>query len=43
MTFRNKLKRLAYFALYKDNKPGKLILNRTITLKDAWAEEAQKT
>jgi glutaminyl-tRNA synthetase len=35
-------KRLAYFALDKDSTPGKLILNRTITLKDTWAKEAQK-
>lgn len=34
--------RLAYFAVDKDSVPGKLILNRTITLKDTWAKEAQK-
>ena len=34
--------RLAYFALDKDSAPGKLVFNRTITLKDAWAKEAQK-
>jgi glutaminyl-tRNA synthetase len=34
--------RLAYFALDKDSAPGKLIFNRTITLKDTWAKEAQK-
>ena len=30
--------RLAYFAIDKDSGSGKLILNRTITLKDAWAK-----
>jgi glutaminyl-tRNA synthetase len=40
---RYQFERLAYFALDKDSIPGKLVLNRTITLKDAWAKEAQKT
>ena len=39
---RYQFERLAYFALDKDAASGKLILNRTITLKDAWAKEAQK-
>ncbi len=39
---RYQFERLAYFALDKDSTPGKLILNRTITLKDAWTKEAQK-
>jgi glutaminyl-tRNA synthetase len=39
---RYQFERLAYFALDKDSTPGKPILNRTITLKDAWAKEAQK-
>ena len=39
---RYQFERLAYFALDKDSAPGKLIFNRTITLKDAWAKEAQK-
>jgi glutaminyl-tRNA synthetase len=34
--------RLAYFALDKDSAPGKLVFNRTITLKDTWAKEARK-
>ncbi|MEI7936939.1 MAG: glutamine--tRNA ligase/YqeY domain fusion protein [Verrucomicrobiota bacterium] len=34
--------RLAYFTLDKNSAPGKLVLNRTITLKDNWAREAQK-
>ena len=35
---RYQFERLAYFALDLDTKPGKLIFNRTITLKDAWAK-----
>ena len=34
---RYQFERLAYFTLdEKDSKPGKLVFNRTITLKDAW-------
>jgi glutaminyl-tRNA synthetase len=42
---RYQFERLAYFALDKDSdsQPGKLVFNRTITLKDAWAKEAQKS
>jgi glutaminyl-tRNA synthetase len=40
---RYQFERLAYFALDKDSAPGKLVFNRTITLKDAWAKEAQKS
>ena len=39
---RYQFERLAYFALDKDSASGKLIFNRTITLKDAWAKETQK-
>jgi glutaminyl-tRNA synthetase len=39
---RYQYERLGYFALDKDSAPGKLIFNRTITLKDAWAKESQK-
>jgi glutaminyl-tRNA synthetase len=43
---RYQFERLAYFALDLDAKPqtpdAKLVFNRTITLKDAWAKEAQK-
>ena len=43
---RYQFERLAYFALDKDSQPSttnpQLIFNRTITLKDAWAKEAQK-
>ena len=39
---RYQYERLGYFALDKDSAPGKLVFNRTITLKDAWAKESQK-
>jgi glutaminyl-tRNA synthetase len=34
--------RLGYFYADQDSKPGALVLNRTVTLKDAWAREAAK-
>ena len=36
------LERPGYFTLDADSKSGKLVLNRTATLKDAWAKEAKK-
>ncbi len=39
---RYQFERLAYFALEKESTPEKLIFNRTITLKDAWAKEMRK-
>ncbi len=39
---RYQFERLAYFAVDKDSTPAKPVFNRTITLKDAWAKEAQK-
>jgi glutaminyl-tRNA synthetase len=43
---RYQFERLGYFALDKDYQPStsssKLVFNRTITLKDAWAKEAKK-
>jgi glutaminyl-tRNA synthetase len=39
---RYQFERLAYFALDPDTQPGKLVLNRTITLKDTWAKEVKK-
>jgi hypothetical protein len=33
----------ARFALDEDSASGKLIFNRTITLKDTWAKETQKS
>ena len=37
---RYQFERLAYFALDPDSRPGALVFNRTITLKDTWAKEA---
>jgi glutaminyl-tRNA synthetase len=39
---RYQFERLGYFTLDKESAPGKLVFNRTITLKDAWAKESQK-
>ena len=39
---RYQFERLAYFALDQDSAPGKLVFNRTITLKDNWAKEVKK-
>jgi glutaminyl-tRNA synthetase len=39
---RYQFERLAYFALDPQSQPDKLVFNRTITLKDTWAKEAQK-
>jgi hypothetical protein len=43
---RYQFERLAYFALDKESSlapnASRLIFNRTITLKDTWAKEAQK-
>jgi glutaminyl-tRNA synthetase len=39
---RYQFERLAYFALEKESTPERLIFNRTITLKDAWAKELRK-
>jgi glutaminyl-tRNA synthetase len=40
---RYQFERLGYFALDPDSLSAKLVFNRTITLRDAWAKEAQKT
>jgi glutaminyl-tRNA synthetase len=40
---RYQFERLAYFALDKNSASDKLIFNRTITLRDTWAKESQKT
>jgi glutaminyl-tRNA synthetase len=40
---RYQFERLGYFALDKDSAPGKLVFNRTITLRDTWAKESQKS
>lgn len=34
--------RKGYFSLDKDSEPGKLVFNRTVGLKDAWAKEVRK-
>jgi len=34
--------RKGYFTLDRDSKPGSLVFNRTVTLKDAWAKEMRK-
>ncbi len=34
--------RLGYFCVDPDSTPGKMVFNRTVTLKDAWAKEANK-
>ena len=39
---RYQFERLGYFAVDPDSKPGALVFNRTITLKETWAKEAKK-
>jgi len=39
---RYQFERLGYFCLDRDSAPGRLVFNRTITLKDTWAKEAKK-
>ncbi|MDE2291279.1 MAG: glutamine--tRNA ligase, partial [Elusimicrobia bacterium] len=39
---RYQFERLAYFALDPDSRPGRLIFNRTITLRDTWAKIEKK-
>jgi len=39
---RYQFERLAYFALDADSQPGRMVFNRTITLKDAWVKEQKK-
>lgn len=38
---RFQFERLGYFNVDKDSAPGKLVFNRTVTLKDSWAKEAK--
>jgi glutaminyl-tRNA synthetase len=35
--------RLGYFVLDKDSNSDKLVFNKTVGLKDAWAKEAKKS
>jgi glutaminyl-tRNA synthetase len=39
---RYQFERLGYFVLDPDTAPGRLVFNRTITLKDTWAKEAKQ-
>lgn len=39
---RVQFERVGYFCVDKDSTPGKLVFNRTVTLKDTWAKEAKK-
>jgi glutaminyl-tRNA synthetase len=39
---RYQFERLGYFTVDADSTPERLVLNRTITLKDTWAKEAHK-
>jgi glutaminyl-tRNA synthetase len=39
---RYQFERVGYFCLDQDSQPGRLVFNRTITLKDTWAKEAGK-
>jgi len=40
---RYQFERLGYFALDSDSADDKIVVNRTITLKEAWAREAKKS
>ncbi len=42
LTDRYQFIRKGYFCPDKTSKPGNLVFNRTVTLKDAWAKEAKK-
>jgi glutaminyl-tRNA synthetase len=39
---RYQFERLGYFVLDKDSTSERLVFNRTVTLKDSWAKQAQK-
>ncbi len=39
---RVQFERLGYFCVDKDSAPGKLVFNRTATLRDSWAKEEKK-
>ncbi|HEX2571892.1 MAG TPA: methionine--tRNA ligase subunit beta, partial [Polyangia bacterium] len=40
---RYQFERLGYFCVDRDSAPGKLVFNRTVTLKDTWAKIEAKT
>jgi glutaminyl-tRNA synthetase len=39
---RLQLERLGYFCVDPDSRPGALVLNRTVTLRDTWSKLARK-
>jgi glutaminyl-tRNA synthetase len=39
---RFQFERLGYFCVDRESKPGKLVFNRTISLKDSWAAQSSK-
>jgi glutaminyl-tRNA synthetase len=40
---RVQFERLGYFVIDPDSRPGALVFNRTVSLRDTWAKIAQKT
>jgi glutaminyl-tRNA synthetase len=40
---RVQFERLGYFCVDTDSRPGALVFNRTVSLRDAWAKIAQKS
>jgi glutaminyl-tRNA synthetase len=40
---RVQFERLGYFCVDSDSRPGALLFNRTVSLRDAWARLSQKT
>ena len=43
MPARFQFERLGYFCLDPDSKPGALVFNRTVSLRDAWAKIQQRS
>jgi glutaminyl-tRNA synthetase len=39
---RFQFERIGYFCVDPDSRPGKLVVNRTVSLRDAWAKIEQK-
>ena len=39
---RFQFERIGYFCVDRDSRPGKLVVNRTVSLRDAWAKIEQK-
>jgi glutaminyl-tRNA synthetase len=40
---RFQFERLGYFCVDRESAPGKLVFNRTISLKDSWAAQTSKS